>query len=47
MKLFLCVDDDDDAEAESDVDALADGFPRAELVGRLKRFKRLLAEEEE
>ena len=47
MKLFLCVDDDDDAEADSDVNAFADGFPRAALNGRLKRFRKLFAEEEE
>ena len=47
LKLLLCVDDDNDAEAESDVDASVDGFPRAALNGRLKRFRKLFAEEEE
>ena len=45
LKFSLCVDDD--AGADSDVDVFADGFPRAALNGRLKRFRKLFAEEEE
>ena len=45
MKLLFIVEDD--AEADSDVDDFVDGFPRAELTGRLVKRLRLFRAEEE